>query len=313
MSSAEPGQQSTAASTNGPAEQPRPTVLVAGATGYIGRHIVQAMHDAGYRVRALVRDRGKLEPVADACDEVFIGEVTRMETLDGACDGVDIVVSALGLRTLRARPTPEEVDLQANLNVLERAKSARVGQFIFVSVLHAEQLTRVVPILRPREQFVRQLESSGLAWTLLKPSGAFNDMKEIFRLAQRGWAFMLGNGNHRVNPVHPADIAEVAVRSITDTSLRNTEFGFGGPDIYTQRELAELASRILGKRLRTVRMPSWPLDAAATALRPFNRNASGFLRFFRHTLTRDMVGNAVGSHHLTDLYRELAQPGATRA
>lgn len=88
------------------------TVLVAGATGYIGSHIVRALHDAGYRVRALTRDEGRLKAVADACDEVFVGDATRMEALDGLCDGTEVVVSSLGLRTFRTRPTPEEVDLR---------------------------------------------------------------------------------------------------------------------------------------------------------------------------------------------------------
>lgn len=287
-------------------DQPPAWVLVAGATGYIGRHIVEALHDAGYRVRALVRNVAKLDPVADACDEVVVGDVTDPESLDGVCDGVDVVISALGLRTFRPRPTADEVDFGANLNVLKCAQSAGVGQFIFVGVLDSAQLLAQVPILRPREQFVDELRKSQLTWTVIKPTGAFNDAAEVFRIAQRGWAFMLGDGSHRINPIHPGDIARVAVRAISDTTLHRTEYGIGGPDTYTQRELADLAGQVLGKRLRPLRVPSWPLDAAATVLHPFNRNAAGFLRFFRHTLTRDMVGNPVGDHHLAAFYRELA-------
>lgn len=280
-------------------------VLVAGATGYIGRHIVSALHDQGYRVRALARDQARLAPVRDACDEVFIGQATQSDTLDGLCDGVDVVVSALGLRTLRSRPTAEEVDLQANLNVLERAISAGVRQFILVSVLHGDELSRSVPILRPREEFTRTLRGCGLTWTVLRPTGAFNDMAEIFRFARHGWGFVLGDGQQRVNPIHPADIADAAARAITDTTLHEAEWGFGGPDTYTQRELAELATQVLGKRLRTVRVPYWPLDAAAKALDPVNRNAAGFLRFFRRSLSQDMVGAPVGIHRLAEFYRTL--------
>jgi hypothetical protein len=69
-----------------------------------------------HRVRALARDPRRLEPVHDACDDVFIGEATKPSTLDGLCDGVKVIVSSIGLRTLRRRPTPEAVDLHANLN-----------------------------------------------------------------------------------------------------------------------------------------------------------------------------------------------------
>lgn len=283
-----------------------PCVLVAGATGYIGRHIVEALHDAGYRVRALVRNRDKLEPVAHLCDEVVVAEATDRESLEGACEGVDAVVSALGLRTLRRRPSADEVDLHANQNVLECAQAAGVDQFVFIGVLNGKEMMADVPILRPREQFISELKQSGLTWSVIRPTGAFNDGAEVFRIAQRGWAFMLDDGSKRINLIHPADIAKVAVRAISDTELQGTEYGIGGPDTYSQRELTELATDILGKRLRPLRLPGWTVDAVATMLRPFNRNAAGFVRFFRRTLSRDMVGDPVGHHRLADFYKELA-------
>lgn len=285
----------------------KPTVLVAGATGYIGSHVARALHDAGYRVRALTRDEGRLGPVRDACDETFVGEATRMETLDGLCDGIDVVVSSLGLRTFRPRPTPEAVDLQANLNILERAQNAGAQQFIFVGVLRADELLEEAPILRPREEFVRRLRDSGLNWTVLRPTGAFNDMEAIFRLAERGWGIVLGDGDHRINPVHAADIAGVAVRSITDPSLHNAEFGFGGPETYTQTEIARLAFRALGKRQRILHVPFRVIDAAAAAISPFNRNAAGFLELFRRAASLEAVGTPVGKHGLRDFYRSLAR------
>lgn len=286
--------------------QSMPTVLVAGATGYIGRHTVRALHDAGYRVRALARDERRLEPVADACDEVFVGAATRPETLDGLCDGIDVVVSSLGLRTFRARPTPEQVDLHANLNILRRAQDAGVRQFVFVSALHVDELAERAPILRPREQFVGILKDSALDWTVLRPTGAFNDMAAAFRLAQRGWGLVLGDGRTMINPVHAADIADVAVRSLTDPSLRGAEFGFGGPETYTMTEIAQLASRVLGKPQRIVYVPLWVADAAVALIRPFNSNAAGFLQMFRQAAaTLDMVGTPVGTHRLQGFYQEL--------
>lgn len=281
-------------------------VLVAGATGYIGRHIVVALHDAGFRVRALVRNDSKLAPVAYACDEVIVGEATDRDSLTGACDGVDVVISALGLRSLRRRPTAEEVDLHANRNVLECARSAGVRQFVFIGVLNGDEMMAQVPILRPREEFVSELKQSGLIWSVLRPNGAFNDAEEIFRAAQRGWAITLDDGRHRINFIHPADIADVAVRAISDTALHGTEYGIGGPDTYSHRELTELIADILGRRVRTIRLPGRTVDWLATVLRPFNGNASGFARFLRHTLSRDTIGDPVGHHHLADFYRTLA-------
>ncbi|BCJ33671.1 3-beta hydroxysteroid dehydrogenase [Actinocatenispora thailandica] len=281
-------------------------VLVAGATGYLGRNIAVALHDAGFRVRALARDPRRLDPIRPACDEVFVGAATRPETLAGLCDDVDVVVSSVGLRTLRGKPTPEQVDLGANLNILARAREAGVGRFLFVSVLHAAELAERVPILRPREEFTHRLVDSGLTWTVLRPTGAFNDMAEIFRLAARGAGMVFGDGRYRINPVHPRDIGDLVAESIRDSALVDQEFGFGGPDTYTAAEIVELAQRVLGRRRRPWHLPYWPVEALSAALRPINRNASGFLRFFCESLGRDMVGTPIGQRHLVDYFAALA-------
>lgn len=119
-------------------------VLVCSATGYLGRHVVQAAKAEGYRVRALVREEARLGDARGACDEVFVGEATRAETLRGLCDGVDLVISSLGNRTLHRRPTVWEVDYGANRNILARAEEARVGRFVFVSVLRGEEARATV-------------------------------------------------------------------------------------------------------------------------------------------------------------------------
>lgn len=285
------------------------TVLVAGSSGYIGRHVVQALHEQGYRVRALVREPARLRRVRELCDEVFTGEATEPGTLDGCADGVHAVVSSIGLRTLRRRPTADEVDFRANLDVLRQARRSGVGRFVFVGVLNGVQLADRVPILRPRERFIRELERSDLAWTVLRPTGSFNDMAEIFRIARTGWRLLIGPGNHPINPIHPADIADVAVRAIDDASTVGRDIDIGGPDTFTQGTAYDLAADVLGKRLRTVRVPIGLIDGIARVLALVNPNAAGFARFFGASLSRDMVATPSGERHLESFYRELARTG----
>ena len=106
------------------------TVLVAGSTGYLGKFAVRAFKQRGYRVRALTRSEERLgQPgpftapaVAEWVDEVFVGEITKPETLDGLMVGVDCVFSSIGISRQRDGLTFEQVDHQANRLLVDLAK-----------------------------------------------------------------------------------------------------------------------------------------------------------------------------------------------
>jgi dihydroflavonol-4-reductase len=72
--------------------RPSGMLLVTGATGFLGRHVVQGARDAGWRVRVLARATSDLTPIAHLVDEVHTGDVTQPKTLAGSCDGVDAVI-----------------------------------------------------------------------------------------------------------------------------------------------------------------------------------------------------------------------------
>lgn len=72
-------------------------VLAAGATGYLGRYVIKERKKQGYWVRALARNPEKLENLKGSIDEIFIGEVTRPETLDKVCQGINFVFSSVGI------------------------------------------------------------------------------------------------------------------------------------------------------------------------------------------------------------------------
>ena len=110
-------------------------VLVAGATGYLGKFAVKAFKEHGYQVRVLTRDEKRLyEPgpftapaiSEDDVDDVFVGEISKPETLGGLMDGVDLVFSSVGISRQRDGLTFEQVDYQCNKNL--RSEERRVGK-----------------------------------------------------------------------------------------------------------------------------------------------------------------------------------------
>lgn len=288
----------------------RPKVLVAGATGYLGGHVVRALHAAGYAVRALARSEARLGELRSLCDEVFVGQATRPETLEGVIGEARIVFSSLGKHDFRRRPTPLEVDRDANLHLLRLAEAAGVERFVFISVLHGERLRDAgLMTASAREAVVDALEASPLGWTVLRPTGFFNDMRDFFGMAEKGTGWLIGDGNFRINPIHGADLAAEVVRCIGDPSARGRAFDVGGPDVLTQRQIFELAFAALGKTPRLRSLPPWVLSTMATIVSPFNSTVADLARSIRKLAEWDGVAPPHGTHHLADFYRELAAAG----
>lgn len=283
--------------------------VVAGATGYLGGHVAEALHADGWRVRALARDPERLGHAAESFDEVFVGQATQPQTLEGLCDGASFVFSSLGIRHFRRRPTFWEVDCQANLNVVARAEEAGVPCFGFGSVLHAPKLRERFPIAEARERVVDALRASSMHATVIRPTGFFNDMQEIFEMARRGRVWLVGRDDQRFNPVHGADMAKVIVEAARQGRDAPTDVDVGGPDDLNMREIGELAFAALGKEPRFGRIPLGLLSVAARVTRPFNANAHALLTMFVVMAEQGGIASTRGSHHLADFYAELAARG----
>jgi uncharacterized protein YbjT (DUF2867 family) len=285
-------------------------VLVAGATGYLGKFVVREFKQRGYWVRALARNPQKLaetgpflEPaVKDQVDDIFAGEVTKPETLEGLCEGIEIVFSSVGLTRQKDGLTFQDVDYQGNKNILDRAQQASVEKFIYVSVYNA-QLMEHLSIIKAHEDFVRALRVSGLPYTVIRPTGYFSDIGEYFQMAKSGRAYLIGEGKNRLNPIHGADLAKVCVDAVTSN---DDEIPVGGPIIYRQKEIAELAFATLEKSPRISAIPVWLAKGAIGLTRLFDKHTAELFDFFVTAGQYENVAPQFGSHALPDYYRKLA-------
>lgn len=284
--------------TPSPTPPRQQTVVVCGATGYLGRHVVRALHADGWRVRALVRDPSRLGDAADHCDEVFVGHPTDPSTLDGLFDGADAAFSSIGVRSFKRRPSFREVDEQANVHLVEAAERAGVDRFVFVSILHGDVLRGGSPLIEARERVVDRLRSSSVSSTIIRPTGFFNDMAAFREMAERGRVWLIGDDRTHINPIHGADLAQVITAALAsgDTSDRSV----GGPDVMTQSQVAACAFEATGRPVRVTRVPSGVVRTIGRLIGPINPNAGANLQMFALMGEHDMVGDTVGTHHLAD-------------
>ncbi|EMI52244.1 SDR family oxidoreductase [Rhodopirellula sallentina] len=284
--------------------QSRPKVLVVGATGYLGKHMIQCLHRRGYWVRVLVRDESRLADVKDLVDEVFVGEATKPESLIGVCDGIEIVFSSLGITRQKDGLTYQDVDYGANKNVLDLAIRSGVEKFLYVSALNADKLPDV-KILAAKEHFVSELRESSIDSIVVRPNGFFSDMKEFLSMARGGRVYLFGDGEYRSNPIDGTDLANFCIDQF---SFRNTCVDIGGPDVLTANEIADLAFAATGQKRRVTYIPLWITKALLFGMRKFTGvETHGPIEFFLTVLTMDMVAPSTGTRRLADFFQDEAK------
>ena len=285
-------------------------VLVAGASGYLGRYVVKAFAEQGYSVRALVRSPKKLaeeganlEPaIAGLIDEVILADATNTALFKDACKGVDVVFSCMGLTKPEPNITNEQVDYLGNKALLDDALQHGVKKFIYISVFNADKMMDVA-VVKAHELFVQALQSSSMPYTVIRPTGFFSDMGMFFSMARSGHMFLLGDGTNHVNPIHGADLAQVCVNAV---EKNEQEINVGGPDTYTFYETMTLAFTVLGKNPWITSVPMWIGDAALFVTGLFSQQLAGMMAFAVTVSKIDSVAPAHGTHHLVDFYRALA-------
>jgi len=270
-------------------------VFIAGATGYLGRHLCAEYQQRGWYVIGLVRKTSQAAPIA--ADQLIEAQATDPETLRGVMAGADLVVSCLGITRQTDGLGYWDVDYQANLNLLREAERSGVGRFCYVHVLGASEMTRV-PMVAAKSAFVAELQCSSVAATVIAPSGYFSDMGDFLKMAQSGRVWLFGDGSKRINPIHGADLAVATADAV---EARLDWLDVGGPDVFTQREVAELAFASIEKPPRITMLPDIFRRTALRVL-PFvtPRRISGPARFFLSALALDMVGACHGTRCLKD-------------
>ena len=202
----------------------RPTaVLVVGATGSIGRLVVEEATRQGYTTRALARDPEKARRLLPET-EVIVGDVTRPETLSRAVDGVDAVVFTLGSDGA-GKVGAETVDYGGVRNVLNAlgSRTARIALMTSIGVTNrAGAYNRSTEAHDWKRRSERLVRVSGMPYTIVRPGWFdYNGPDEHRLVLLQGDTRLAGDPSDGV--IARRQIAEVLVRSLrSDQALRKT-------------------------------------------------------------------------------------------
>jgi NADH dehydrogenase len=245
-------------------------ILVTGATGFIGRHVVRTLVEGGARVRGMVRDlRGATALEGIEC-ELVRGDVTDPDSLRAAAAGCEAVVHLVAVISGRPREF-EQVIGEGTRNVVAAAQQAGARRIAYVSALgaHGPQAPDV-PYYRAKRHAEEAVAGSGLEHVILRPTfvfgadgGALPRFLRIARLAPV--TPIVGSGDQRVQPVWVDD----AARALT-LALETRESGIvvelGGPDVVDWNELWRRIKTALGAHRPALHVPVWLMRTQAVFL-----------------------------------------------
>ncbi|MBR3464065.1 MAG: SDR family oxidoreductase [Clostridiales bacterium] len=263
-------------------------VVLAGAYGNLGADIFRSLVSAGHEVIALdmmQRDIG----VSSGFKFIKI-DVTDPKTLEGSCDGADILITTVGLTKGSATVSNYDIDYQGNLNLLAEAKKAGIKNFVYVSVVKADTAPNV-PMVNAKYLFEQELKKSGLTYVIHRPTGYFYDIIKVFKpMIEKGKVTLLGKEPVYANIVSTEDFAAFIVDHMTD---ENVTYSVGGKEKYSYEEIAKMCFEAAGKEPVIKRASPAIFDILAWVNKCKKNGKDAIIKFSKWTLTHDMVGDTV--------------------
>ena len=236
------------------------TVLVTGATGFVGKHVVHALRAREVPVRALVRDRDRASRLASWGVELVQGDVTDLTSLRAAVSGVDSVVHLVAI--IKGSPADfERIMAQGTRDLVAAAQEAGVGRFVLASALGLNERSKdAVPYFAAKWEMEREVKESGLEHVIFRPSFIFGKdggvLPTFMRLARFAPVTpIVGAGTRRMQPIWVEDVAEYYARAIDLPAAANRTFEIGGPDAVTWNEFWERLKRAVGARRPSLHVP----------------------------------------------------------
>lgn len=279
-------------------------ILLAGATGYLGKYIAKELKSRGYTITLLVRNQEKLKLNHIIADQIFEGDMSDENFYHGVMHNIDVVISTIGITRQKDANTYMSVDYGVNHLLLQEALRENVQKFIYTSVLHGEELQHL-KICEAKERFVKELQSSNIDSLIVRPTGFFSDMEEFLKMAINGRIFLLGNGTKKVNPIDGEDLAGLIINAM---KLNLDVLEIGGPNILTHKEIAELAFSSIGKAPSIFYIPLWIQTPFLFFLRLLSTEKTyGPIEFFLNVMNLDMTSNIFGSKTLTEHFDNFIQ------
>ena len=258
-------------------------VLVTGATGFIGSHLVKRLIDDGHYVRCLVRETSNLTELKKLTNtEFFWGDVTKKNSLKGVMEDIDVVYH---LAALRGHDPPSKkafrrfrlVNVEGTRNILDECIGKNINRFIYISstaVMGVVKVEKIDENTNPdpytpyqvskyeAEKLVKKyMQSYGIPAIIIRPSqiygpGFKGDFLKMAKVINKHFFPKIGRGKNLSSALYIEDLID-ALACLTDKGNIGDTYIISSERSYTMDEIYETLKKEVGKRCVYMYVPKW--------------------------------------------------------
>ena len=215
-------------------------ILVTGATGLIGGEVLRRLSQAAVPARALTRDMKKAQTMPGVT--WVAGDLGKPETLPAAFEGAKTLF-------LLTHYLEDMVELQHN--AIAAARAAGVTHVVKVSAFAASDHSKA-PIGRWHYHVEKELQESGLGWTMLRPHHFMQNLLAQAEYVKEEGAIYSPSGDGKIPYVDGRDVGAVAVVTLTTPGHIGKKYVLTGSEAMSYRQAAEIIAAVIGKPVRFV-------------------------------------------------------------
>lgn len=279
-------------------------ILLAGATGTVGRAVCQALLAEGHSVVALVRPNAKPLGISHSALTIYAGQWSAFSNSVDATvpadtphspEPFDALISCIASRS-GAASDAERVDYQANCELLAVAKRLGIHRFLLLSAICVQKPR--LAFQRAKLRFEQELARSGLDYSIIRPTAFFKSLSGQLDRVRSGKPFLVfGDGLATAcKPISERDLAVFMLRCVNDPASFRQILPIGGPGpALTPIDQAECLSELLGRpvAIRSI-SPTFfnVLSAMLLPMAPLSqwiRDKREFLRIGHYYATESML------------------------
>jgi uncharacterized protein YbjT (DUF2867 family) len=222
------------------------TIVLTGATGFTGSHLLAQLHARGIRPRCLVRATSDTSNLHDV--EIVEGDLGDAASLARAFEGASVLLNTAS------------IGFGHGPGIVAAAERAGIPRAIFIST------TAIFTTLNAKTKSVRMeaeeaIRKSGLQWTIIRPTMIYGtsrdrNMARLIRYLSR-WPVMpvAGHGNHLLQPIHVDDVARAMLQALDHDTAIGRDYNIAGKEPLTFNGVIDVVAARLGRRVVKLHLP----------------------------------------------------------